>query len=63
MQFCFSERQWKNKGFELSFPRLSNLGICLIPSSLMGIIYASQTALLLGSAEGEFNHGNTEGQQ
>lgn len=48
----------------LCFPQLSNLGICLKPHSLMGIIiYASQTALLLGSAKREFNHGNTQGHQ
>lgn len=29
----------------------------------MGIIDAHHIALLLGSAEGEFNHGNREGQQ
>jgi len=48
----------------LCFPQLSNLGICLKPWSLMGIIiYASQTALLLGSADREFSHGNAQGHQ
>ena len=53
----------KQRSWTLCFPLLSNLGICQKPSSLMGIIDARHIALLLGSAEGEFNHGNTEGQQ
>lgn len=53
----------KQRSWTLCFALLSNLGICQKPSSLMGIIDTRHIALLLGSAEGEFNHGNTEGQQ